>query len=115
MIELYGIGNCDTCRKARKYLDGIGAGYRFHDLRVDGLDRALVERWLGKAGADALVNRRSTTWRQFSEAQRAQADDDRLPDLLVQHPTLVKRPVLEAGDQCLVGFRQAEYDQLPTS
>lgn len=112
MIILYGIANCYTCRKARKYLNGRGASYRFHDLRKEGLDRALAVRWLEQLGADALLNRRSTTWRQLSEAERARAGSDGLPDLLVQHPTLVKRPVLDANGRTLTGFRETEYQQV---
>ncbi|MCC5812391.1 MAG: Spx/MgsR family RNA polymerase-binding regulatory protein [Ectothiorhodospiraceae bacterium] len=111
MTTLYGISNCDTCRKARAYLDSLDVEYRFHDLRKDGLERDLLERWLEKLGPDTLVNRRSTTWRGLGEDEKRRADGTGLPDLLLAHPTLVKRPILDTGDTCLAGFREETYRQ----
>ncbi len=112
MTTLYGISNCDTCRKARKFLDGAGVSYRFHDLRQDGLSSEQVHRWLAAVGADALVNRRSTTWRGLSETDRSRIANDSVADLLLSHPTLIKRPVLETGNTVHVGFRDADYQAL---
>lgn len=111
-ITVYGISTCDTCRKARAFLDGQGTRYTFHDLRRDGLDAATVRRWLGKADRNTLLNRRSTTWRQLSGNDQERAAEETLPDLLVEHPTLIKRPVLESGDLLLVGFRESDYAAL---
>jgi arsenate reductase len=99
-LTVYGIPNCDTCRKALKWLDGQGIAFRFHDLRADGLKLDRVNHWLDSPFSDRLVNRRSTTWRGLSEAQRA-ASGDALARLLVTHPTLVKRPVFERGGEVL--------------
>ncbi len=107
MITVYGIRQCDTCRKALKWLAGRGIAHEFHDLREDGLDRKRVSGWLESGFADVLVNRRSTTWRQLSDDQR-NASDDELVQLLLDHPTLVKRPVFEDGDIFAVGFKPAE-------
>ena len=93
MLTLYGIPNCDTCRKARSFLEQEGVDYRFHDLREDGLDRAMVERWVAAAGLDALLNRRSTTWRQLPAGDRDQLTESAAIELMLAHPTLVKRPV----------------------
>lgn len=108
MITVYGIRACDTCRKALKWLDAKGVEHHFHDLRADGLDAERVHSWLASEFADKLVNRRSTTWRGLDDAQRA-ASGEQLAALLLQHPTLVKRPVFTAGpaatDEVLaVGF-----------
>lgn len=102
MLTVHGIRQCDTCRKALAWLDGR-IEYRFHDLRQDGLERSKVAQWLASGFADTLVNRRSTTWRGLSEAQRAAAGED-LVDLLLEHPTLIKRPVFEDGEIIAVGF-----------
>ena len=104
MITVYGIRQCDTCRKALKWLEGQGIEHRFHDFRVDGLDRGKVSEWMASEFAEVLVNRRSTTWRQLSENQRA-ASGDALVVLLLDNPTLIKRPVFEAGGIVAVGFK----------
>ena len=104
MITLYGIRQCDTCRKALKWFEARGEDVTFHDLRQDGLPREALERWLASANADRLVNRRSTTWRGLGEAERGKADTQPL-ELLEGHPTLVKRPVVERdGEVLAVGF-----------
>lgn len=104
MITLYGIRSCDSCRKALKWLGEQDVEHAFHDLRDDGLDAALVQRWLESPYADRLVNRRSTTWRGLSEAERS-ASGEALLALILSHPTLVKRPVVMDGDEVLgVGF-----------
>ncbi len=112
MNTLYGISNCDSCRKARKFLDGAGVSYQFHDLRQAGVTAEQVHRWLNAVGPEALVNRRSTTWRGLSEADRARAGHNSVADLLLAHPTLIKRPVLEAANTVHVGFREADYRAL---
>jgi len=93
-LTVFGIRQCDTCRKALKWLDEAGIEHRFHDLRADGLTRERVTAWLGSEFSAALINRRSTTWRQLTEAQRA-ATGAGLTQLLLDHPTLIKRPVFE--------------------
>jgi arsenate reductase (glutaredoxin) len=103
MITLYGIPNCDTCRKARKWLDAEGVAHTFHDFRKDGLDAEPVAAWSEELGLDTLVNRRGTTWRHLSEDQKARLDTEPTA-LLVENPTLLKRPVVDLGDRRLVGF-----------
>ena len=103
-VTVFGLRNCDTCRKALRWLEGEGVEHHFHDLRADGLERARVGRWLASPQADRLVNRRSTTWRSLDESRRA-AQGDALLDLLLEHPTLIKRPVFERrGEVLAVGF-----------
>ncbi|MCC5856925.1 MAG: arsenate reductase [Ectothiorhodospiraceae bacterium] len=112
MTILYGISNCDTCRRARRFLEDAGVTYRFHDLRRDGISAAQVQRWLAVLGSETLVNRRSTTWRALNEAERALATRDQAQALLVAHPTLIKRPILETGDTLHAGFREADFRKL---
>ena len=102
-MTLYGIANCDKVRAARKWLNDQGADYRFHDLRKEGLDVALVEQWLSHQPLSALLNKRSTTWRQLSEETRNAIEQGDLSKL-VSHPTLIKRPLLDTGERILVGF-----------
>ena len=103
-LVVHGLRNCDSCRKALRWLESEGVDHRFHDLRADGLERAQIERWMASPLADRLVNRRSTTWRGLDEGQRA-AEGSALVDLLLEHPTLIKRPLLERDGALLaVGF-----------
>ena len=111
MLTVYGIKQCDTCRKALKWLTAQGIEHRFHDFRVDGLSRDTLRDWLESSFADKLVNRRSTTWRQLTEAQRQSKGDDLL-DLLMEHPTLIKRPVFVTDRIAVVGFDLGELAEL---
>ena len=111
-ITLYGIKNCDTVRKARRWLDSLGIGYQYHDLRDQGLDRATIDHWLERLPSDQLLNRRGTTWKQLDEETRSQLSESRIPDLLLAHPTLIKRPVLDTGTQLTCGFDDKTWQQL---
>ena len=97
MLTVYGIKQCDTVRKALKWLDQQGVEHTFHDFRVDGLSSELLQAWLDSEFSDKLVNRRSTTWRKLSEQQR-QSEGDTLVNLLLEFPTLIKRPVIVIND-----------------
>ncbi len=108
-MTLYGIKNCDTVRKARRWLDTRGLEYDFHDFREHGLTPLQVNRWLQEVPPELLLNKRSTTWKQLAPELREAVSAETLPTLLAEHPTLVKRPVLEAGDQVLVGFDANRY------
>ena len=112
MMIIYGIKNCDTVKKARKWLDQHGIDYRFHDFRQDGLEPAVLHRWSQVLGWETLLNRRGTTWRQLGEAEREHLDEDHALILMHDLPTLIKRPVLEYGDQIRVGFQPADYASL---
>jgi Spx/MgsR family transcriptional regulator len=115
MMVIYGLKNCDSCRKALKLAAEAGVAHRFHDLRTDGLPPGRLQRWLAAAGWEALVNRRSTTWRGLPEAERAAAGPGGAAALLERHPTLIKRPIIEAGDKLIVGLApslQAELKAL---
>ncbi|RED49828.1 ArsC family reductase [Aestuariispira insulae] len=101
---LYGLKNCDTCRKARKWLDAEGIDHQFHDVRADGLDRATVAAWAGALGWGALLNRRGTTWRGLSEDVKAGVDEAIAIDLMTEHPALIKRPVFDINGTLGLGF-----------
>ena len=111
-MKIYGIKSCDTCRKARKWLAEQGIAAEWVDLREDGPAPGDLERWLDALGAEALVNRRSTTWRQLPEDQRPAMDPVAARPVLEAHPTLIKRPVFERGGEVRVGFTPAVRDWL---
>ncbi|MCL6250060.1 arsenate reductase [Altererythrobacter sp. KTW20L] len=108
-IHLHGIPNCDTVKKARDWLDKRGLEYTFHDYKKEGADPVRVSAWLADKGADVVLNRRGTTFRKLTDADRARADSDAVV-LMVEQPSLIKRPVVEHGDGLLVGFNQAEWE-----
>ena len=114
MITLYGITACDTCRKARKTLDAQGIPYRYHDLREHGLDDALLEHFIDRAGLATLLNTRSTTWRtlEADERQRVEQDEGYARRVILTHPTLLKRPLLASDDLLIVGFKKDAYTAL---
>ncbi len=112
MIVLYGIKNCDTVKKARQWLDDKGVAYQFHDFRSDGLTKDKVTHWLDTLGTETLVNKRSTTWKQLSEDDRAKAFGDAAADVILAHPTLIKRPLLDTGSVLHCGFKSSDYAQL---
>ena len=99
-LTLYGLKNCDTCKKAMKALEAAGQAYEFVDIRAEADLAALVPSWLESAGPDVLINRRSTTWRNLSEAER----ETEPGALLIANPTLVKRPVIASGTDIHVGW-----------
>ncbi|QFU74931.1 ArsC family reductase [Halioglobus maricola] len=112
MITLYGIKNCDSVKKARKWLDAKGVDYRFHDFRVDGVSASDVANWLDALGWETVVNRRSTTWKGLSPEQRENMDRDSALAAILEEPTLVKRPLLDAGGEYHCGFKDASYQQI---
>ena len=101
-MELYGLKNCDTCKKALKALEAAGTEVTFVDVRADGVTPEQLATWSARHGA-ALVNTRSTTWRGMDEATRARAEADPV-GLLAEHPTLMKRPVIVTGGESHVGW-----------
>lgn len=106
MLIVYGLKSCDTCRKARKWLDSKGLAHRFHDVRADGLEAEDVRRWIAAAGWESLLNRRGTTWRGLPELDREGLDEARAAALMHAHPVLIKRPVFETGGKVIVGFTE---------
>lgn len=111
MLTIYGIKSCDTCRKARKYLAEHGIEFRFHDVRIDGLDIQMLERWAGRIEWQKLLNRKSLTWRKVPEADRDGMTISRAFALILDEPTLLKRPVLESPQFIAVGFSEKRFSE----
>ncbi len=106
MITIYGLKNCDTCRKARKWLDAERIEHHFIDVREGPLDGASIERWIKIVGWDVLLNRRGTTWRGLPEKDKHVVDAKKAKCLMEEHPALIKRPIFEMDNDVLVGFKE---------
>lgn len=109
---VYGIRNCDSIKKSRNWMVANNIDYRFHDYRVDGIDKNHLSAWCDKVDWEILLNQRSTSWRKLSTAQRENIDRSMAIALMCEQPALVKRPVLELGDELLVGFDADRYRSL---
>jgi arsenate reductase len=109
---LYGIKNCDTIKKARRFLEQAGVEYQFHDYRQDGLDQILLAQLAAKLGWQQLLNPRGTTWRALSEADKADLNEQKALGLMLAHPALIKRPVLIHAEHALLGFSEQSYQSL---
>lgn len=109
MLTVYGIKSCDTCRKARKYLAENDIEFRFHDVRDDGLDIQMLERWAARIDWEKLLNRQSLSWRKIPEVDRNDMNRERAFALMIDVPTLLKRPVLEADKFLAVGFSEKRF------
>lgn len=107
MITVIGIKSCDTCRKALGWLQANDIPHKFHDLRVDGLESKRLAGWVETLGWEAVLNRRSTTWRGLSDADKVDISESKAKQLMANNPTLIKRPIFEVGSQLHVGFTDA--------
>lgn len=112
MLTLYGISSCDTCRKAKKWLVEQSIEFSWHDLRDSGLDRQMLDRWTERMDWRKFLNTRSLTWRKIPEVDRAGIDRERAIGMMLEHPTLVKRPVLEGEEFIAVGFSSDNYRRM---
>ncbi|MEJ0086537.1 MAG: ArsC family reductase [Pseudomonadota bacterium] len=110
--RLYGIPNCDTMKKARVWLDSHGVEYEFHDYKKSGVSRAKLEAWVKTTGWEVLLNRAGTTFRKLPEPAKANVDRRKAIELMLEQPSMIKRPVLERGAALLVGFSPEKYSAL---
>ena len=111
MLTVYGIESCDTCRKARKYLNSQDIEYRFHDVREDGINVQMLERWAEQVDWQRLLNKRSLTWRKVSETDRSNMNRTKAIALILDAPTLLKRPVIEADNYLAIGFSEKRFGE----
>lgn len=111
-ITLYGIKNCDTVKKSRKWLEEAGIDYRFHDHRADGLDPAMLDLWLDRLGWEALLNRQGTTFRALPAQDKQALDKTNARALLLAHPAMIKRPLLDRDGELTLGFKADHYQSL---
>ena len=112
MLTLYGIKNCDTMKKAMKWLEGESIAYQFHDYRKDGIDVAMLGKFSDALGWEALLNTRGTTWRKLDEADKADRNEAKAIALMVANDALVKRPVWQKGDEYRLGFAAKDQAEI---
>lgn len=108
---IYGIKNCDTMKKARAWLDKRGVDYAFHDYKTAGIDKATLAKWSAKAGWEVLLNKAGTTFRKLPDADKANITEKKALALMLEQPSMIKRPVLESGGNLLVGFKPDDYEK----
>jgi arsenate reductase len=105
MITIYGIRNCDTMKKAFAWLDGRGIAYDFHDYKKLGADEALLKKWAARAGWEKLINTRGSSFRKLPPEKQA----NKAFALMLENPSMIRRPIVEAGRTLLVGFDADEF------
>jgi len=112
MVKMYGIPNCDTIRKARRWLDDHKIVFEFYNYKKEGVDVALLSGWIDQLGWEVLLNKRGATWRKLPDVDKQGVDRDRAIALMCDNPSMIKRPVLIAGDVIEVGFSCSRYEGL---
>lgn len=111
-VTIYGIPNCDTMKKARAWLDAHKVAHTFHDYKMAGIDKATLEGWVERAGWEVVLNRAGTTFRALGDADKANLTAAKAVKLMLAQPGMIKRPVLIAGKDMLVGFKPDQYAAL---
>jgi len=109
---LYGIPNCDTMKKARTWLESQRVDYEFHDYKKSGVERARLESWIRAVGWEVLLNRAGTTFKKLPDSAKANLTEAKAVKLMLEQPSMIKRPVLERGKTLLVGFSPEKYAAL---
>ncbi len=108
-VTIYGIKNCDTMKKARTWLDAKRLAYAFHDYKSDGVSKEKLAAWAKQVGWEKLLNRAGATFRALSDADKQDINEKKAITLMLAQPSMIKRPVLEADDVLVVGFKPEEY------
>mgnify|MGYP003626683345 FL=1 len=111
MIEIFGIKNCDTMKKAFRWLDANNIAYTFHDYKKEGLDEATAKAWVDKLGWENVINKRGTTWRKLEEETKNTMDNENAVHIMISQSSIIKRPLLKVDDSIILGFNIDEYTQ----
>ena len=111
-ITMYGIPNCDTIKKAKKWLQEADISFDFHDYRKQGVDNDLVASFCQQLGWEHVLNKRGTTYRQLTQEQKDSLDEHSVIPLLVEHPAMIKRPILKVNEQLYIGFKAPQYSDI---
>ena len=109
---LYGINNCDTIKKTKKWLKEHDITFDFHDYRKNGIDSSLVKMLMDQLGWENIINKRGLTYRQLSAEQKDNLTETSSIAILVEYPAMIKRPILKKDGQLFIGFNQDEYSEL---
>ncbi|MES9893618.1 MAG: ArsC family reductase [Candidatus Thiodiazotropha endolucinida] len=112
MVKLYGIPNCDTMKKAIRWLDEHGITYQFHNYKKVGVDEKLLRQWVDRVGWEALLNRRGMMWRRLDDSVKAEINEENAIRVMLETPSIIKRPVLETDKTLNVGFTEEAYSKL---
>ena len=112
MIKLYGISNCDSVKKARKWLDNKNLEYEFHDYKKLGVPEKNLKQWVKKFGWETVLNKRSTTWKKLDDKTRQNLNEHSAIRIMLENPSSIKRPVLIDNNKLIIGFKEAEYQSL---
>jgi len=110
-VEVYGIKNCDTVRKSLKWLEANNFDVNFHDFKKESLNTELVNRWFEQVDSSVLINKRGTTWRKLSESQKELTQQSELVQLIINNPSIVKRPVVLFEDNWSVAFNPDDWQE----
>ncbi|MBC8212015.1 MAG: ArsC family reductase [Gammaproteobacteria bacterium] len=110
-LMMYGIRNCDTIKKARAWLDQHAIHYQFHDYKKHGIDHDQLQRWVSELGWEQLINKRGTSWRKLDQQQQSVMDDSLAVKVMMQNPSIIRRPLLVVGEQKILGFNEKTYAQ----
>ncbi|EOY2076018.1 ArsC family reductase [Vibrio alginolyticus] len=108
-ITMFGIPNCDTIKKAKKWLEAEDIAYNFHDYRKQGIDAEMVSEFCRALGWEQVLNKRGTTYRQLAQEQKDTLNEENAIALLVENPAMIKRPILKVNDQLHIGFKADQY------
>ena len=109
MITLYGIPNCDTMKKARKWLDSHKIDYQFHDYKKMGAPEKQLKQWIKQLGWEILLNKRGTTWRKLDDSIKDSVDKKSAIQIMLDNPSIIKRPVIDINGEIIVGFAEQDY------
>ncbi len=110
-ITIYGIKNCDTMKKARSWLDQHKIAYDFHDYKIAGIDKPVLEGWAKKVGWEVLLNKAGTTFKKLPDAKKGKLDEKKAIALMLDQPSMIKRPVLDIGGKLTIGFKPEMYEK----
>ncbi|MEM9468550.1 MAG: ArsC family reductase [Pseudomonadota bacterium] len=111
MITIYGIKNCDTMKKAFKWLNENNIAYDFHDYKKQGIDKAVLKQAIQELGLDSVINRRGTTWRQLDDAIKESMNETLAIEVAIDNPSIIKRPLLVTNENMVIGFKAEEYQE----
>ena len=112
MIKIYGIPNCDTIKKARRWLDSHNVEYTFHDYKKSGVPDKKLKKWEESVGWETLLNRRGTTWQKLDDKIKSNISAKSALKVMFDNPSAIKRPILESGKKLLVGFNEKDYEEI---
>ena len=114
-IHVYGIPNCDTVKKARRWLETQGVDYVFHDFKKEGITQERLAKWADQVGWETLLNRKGTTWRQLPDSAKDGVDRVKAQEIMEKNTSVIKRPVVESGDRIVIGFDEDNFSRLAKS